>query len=504
MTVTMTKITRIQLTGTNLALILLLPTLCLGLLSACGSESSSGPGESDGIPAFPLADTGSPEDVGPNGDGGLAEDTAPTHTNACLTNQDCLSQAPPGPCLEPACNAATGACIFAAAMTGTPCDDGDGCSKNTICSNGACVGGQPVDCVDADPCTVDSCSGDGSCHHVLDPFCCTPECEGKVCGPNGCGATCGECPPSTACGDSGLCEVSCTADCGGKSCGSDGCGGSCGTCPVGTNCNATGACTDEGCTPQCVGVNCGSDGCGGSCGTCAPSMSCQGGMCQPGACVPDCAGIQCGDDGCGGACGTCAGGELCNALGQCDGACTSDCAGKQCGHDGCGGSCGTCPAGSCQEYLCVMGCIASCGTAVCGDDGCGGSCGGCAPGQTCDVAGQCSAGCVPDCAGRQCGSDGCGGSCGLCGVGTYCSPLGSCLVPDNDEVVPTGPTSGCPEDTYWHSLAQECTADDGSHIPVNREPEVTTGCGGSPAPASSWLGLLCLLLVLRPRRQTIP
>jgi len=131
-------------------------------------------------------------------------------------------------------------------MTGTPCDDGDACSKNTICSNGACVGGQPIDCADADPCTIDSCSGDGHCQNVPDPFCCTPECEGKVCGPNGCGGTCGDCPEGTACGDAGLCEVSCTADCGGKICGSDGCGGSCGACPGGTTCNGAGTCTNEG------------------------------------------------------------------------------------------------------------------------------------------------------------------------------------------------------------------------------------------------------------------
>lgn len=71
----------------------------------------------------------------------------------------------------------------------------------------------------------------------------------------------------------------CETDCDGRQCGSDGCGGSCGTCPPGNTCNA-----DDGscCAPQCVDKNCGFDGCGGQCGpdcptgyTCSAAQICE-------------------------------------------------------------------------------------------------------------------------------------------------------------------------------------------------------------------------------------
>ncbi|HMJ12405.1 MAG TPA: family 16 glycosylhydrolase [Polyangiaceae bacterium] len=36
---------------------------------------------------------------------------------------------------------------------------------------------------------------------------CTPACSGKVCGPNGCGGSCGSCPSGQACNTSGQCSV---------------------------------------------------------------------------------------------------------------------------------------------------------------------------------------------------------------------------------------------------------------------------------------------------------
>ncbi len=62
--------------------------------------------------------------------------------------------------------------------------------------------------------------------------------------------------------------AACTPSCNGKQCGSDGCGGSCGTCSAGTTCNASGTCDANACVPNCNGKTCGDDGCGGSCGTC--------------------------------------------------------------------------------------------------------------------------------------------------------------------------------------------------------------------------------------------
>jgi len=69
----------------------------------------------------------------------------------------------------------------------------------------------------------------------------------------------------------------CTPTCDERACGSDGCGGSCGTCGEGEKCKSYQCVPDdpEPCTPDCGGKECGDDGCKGSCGTClAPKDVC--------------------------------------------------------------------------------------------------------------------------------------------------------------------------------------------------------------------------------------
>ena len=96
-------------------------------------------------------------------------------------------------------------------------------------------------------------------------------------------------------------EDACELMCEGKVCGDDGCGGTCGECDAGHECSADQAeCT---CVPSCDGKECGDDGCDGSCGECAEG-ACVAGAC----CVADCDGKECGGDGCGGTCGECADG----------------------------------------------------------------------------------------------------------------------------------------------------------------------------------------------------
>ncbi len=192
---------------------------------------------------------------------------------------------------------------------------------------------------------------------------CEPDCQGKVCGWDGCGGSCGECPEGQICQD-GQCGV-CTPECGEAKCGPDGCGGQCGTCPQGQLCEE-GACAQT--SGDCVGLcgqksagNCfcdtycfeNGDCCADICTTCAAEYVEQ---CKSGSCTPACTGKLCGDDGCGGSCGTCKEGEACNA-GQCQEAqCQPDCDNQECGDDGCGGSCGTCAVGkSCQQGLCAAG-----------------------------------------------------------------------------------------------------------------------------------------------------
>ena len=258
---------------------------------------------------------------------------------------------------------------------------------------------------------------------------CVPACEGRVCGPNGCGGSCGECTGDRVC-DEGACVPGgpCTPDCTGKECGDDGCGGECGVCDLGVPCVA-GVC-DPNCVANCVNRECGDDGCGGSCGTCpeaAPFCNAQY-MCVQ-TCTANCAGKECGDDGCGGSCGDCPlAAPVCTAQGKCEAeGCTPQCAGKNCGDDACGGSCGTCQGGqSCQNGTCQDGpCVPNCNGKVCGTDGCDGSCGDCLFYEVCQ-GGMCV--CAPDCAGKDCGDDGCGASCGTCPAGQFCE-AGTCAAP---------------------------------------------------------------------------
>jgi len=85
---------------------------------------------------------------------------------------------------------------------------------------------------------------------------CVPACDGKSCGDDGCGGTCGSCftregaPSPDLCQPDGTCTV---CGCGDKECGVDDCGSPCGTCPDNHQCGDdsmcafdTGSCSFEG------------------------------------------------------------------------------------------------------------------------------------------------------------------------------------------------------------------------------------------------------------------
>jgi hypothetical protein len=152
-----------------------------------------------------------------------------------------------------------------------------------------------------------------------------PGCGEKVCGTDGMGGWCGDCPEQNWC-SAGACTP-CTCD--GRECGANECGVSCGTCDDGNQCTtdtceefqcvfevaAGNPCDDgEACTKDDI---CGSDGaCSGdtyACepGACEQTSACDGeGGCTPTfvaegtPCEPDIAG-QCQTAACDGA-GTCA------------------------------------------------------------------------------------------------------------------------------------------------------------------------------------------------------
>ncbi|GEM_PF-2442389 len=158
-----------------------------------------------------------------------------------------------------------GACICVPKCAGKECGD-DSCNGtcgtctgvNRTCQSGKCV------------CSGESC-GDNCCGPgqvcVGGDYCCLPKCDGKECGDNACGGECGqcnfenavclegkcECPgwtcPGGCCGDpKEVCDPEgecCLPQCEGKECGDDGCGAVCGLCAAGQIC-LTGVCPPEG------------------------------------------------------------------------------------------------------------------------------------------------------------------------------------------------------------------------------------------------------------------
>jgi hypothetical protein len=165
-----------------------------------------------------------------------------------------------------------------------------------------------------------------------------PSCDGKICGGDGCGGSCGSCGGQDACvGGACVCQGVCNGNCGG-----DGCGGSCGVCADNETCDGT------SCLPICV------PNCDGSCGSCGGTQECINDVCVE-VDVADCEGKSCGPDGIDEICGSFNGGQVCNGAGVCETPlCVPDCAGKQCGDDGCGQSCGGCPGKGteCKNGMC--------------------------------------------------------------------------------------------------------------------------------------------------------
>ena len=190
---------------------------------------------------------------------------------------------------------------------------------------------------------------------------------------------CQACEPPCGAGelcDGGAC-VPCAPDCDGKACGPDGCGGACGACEAPESCMLW-ECLSPGCVE---GDGGGCDGCPCEACVCALDPYC----CETkwdGACVQLCVAD----------CGGCEGLETCG-----DGTCDPD-AQEHCGS--CPADCG-CPGSAvCWQNAC---CEPSCGHGPCGYDGCGGSCGVCPEGAFCwdeDCAeNPCDPGMVPDCDG---------------------------------------------------------------------------------------------------------
>ncbi len=276
---------------------------------------------------------------------------------------------------------------------------------------------------------------------------CIPNCDGKDCGDNGCGGSCGTCNPTQVCAANNTCVP--------KTGNPSSCANACNAASPNGSCYCVPQCLDSGnccadacllcgicepCTPTCGGKECGDDGCGGQCGACQTGEYCENGNCNP---------IEVPSATCKNACGEASSDGSCycdmsclqyndcciDACEECDvcGECTPNCTGKECGNDGCGGACGNCPVNTeCKSGICEEkddNCEPDCVLKSCGDDGCGGTCGACPQGEICDTetnSWTCAPNpdeeeCLPDCVAKTCGDDGCGGSCGDCSAGLVCA-----------------------------------------------------------------------------------
>ena len=393
---------------------------CIADCGGCATIESCGDGTCDGIETC----SNCPADCGCGDDG------------VCVGGQCCTPWCGGKNCGDDGCGGTCGECAEGESCLSGVCFapvEGPGCVATEVagcegCDCEACACEMDSYCCETkwDAICVSECQACGSCIPEA-------ECGNSLCEPaEDCGTCAGDCTcaPNWVC-EEGVCvdPGGCVPACDGKDCGADGCGGSCGDCAEGFACDVDGMCVEDICEADCTDKLCGDDGCGGSCGDCADGEVCSdAGVC--GAPVLSCEGI-CGDpaDGCycDEACfenGDCCV-DVCDFCGDLEGcgACEPDCDGKECGDDGCEGSCGVCDAGECTEGVCVV--VAECGNGtVEGDETCEAD-GDCGDNEICpDCA--CVAGCTPSCDGMECGDDGCGGSCGACAEGLICGDSGLC------------------------------------------------------------------------------
>lgn len=363
----------------------------------------------------------------------------------CL--EDCIGDCSSKVCGDNGCGGSCGSC-----SSGYNCNDGQctkECGANSCggscgsCPSGvACVSGECENCVSECNVPEKSCSGnlvigcefisstcerwgspqecapdyvckEGTC--VYDPDC-VPNCTNKMCGPDWCGGSCGDCSNGYQC-DSGVCEEKMCAfdyfECQGdvivemsvcnqvlstKDCseiyGMDGNTKHCyhwGSGDYDITCYSLICSLSEpnkvywsydGSVKGNQAQDCGVYKCiEGECSNCKTqdhpscknnsvywmdscgnleemiqncgSSSCSGGECV---CTPNCLNKECGDDGCGESCGSCPSGSHCGSYYETPNHCVGDCSclGKQCGDDGCGGNCGSCGSGyTCDNGECV-------------------------------------------------------------------------------------------------------------------------------------------------------
>lgn len=326
---------------------------------------------------------------------------------------------------------------------------------------------------------------------------CTPVCEGKECGDDGCGGSCGQCDGNDVC-----IEGECTLDLlpnpegencsngvdddndGMTDCDDDGCSGTivCAECINDNDCALNFICKKGACVEGCY-----------SDADCSMEKECIDGLCEVIVCSPQCDGMECGPDGCGGVCGTCVSDDVCIS-GFCEPApaCSTNAHcndGNVCTTDTCvGGQClftannVTCDDGSActEEDVCVAG-VCQGLPLDCAD---GNPC----TNDTCDPASGCvftnnTASCDDGnactqndkCSGGQCQPGNPLQFCKPCNSGAECAGFSYCGGPNSIE-----PTGAC---TGGKCVMETVNCDDGNPNTLDAC-VVGTGCSHTPVPPS--------------------
>jgi len=274
------------------------------------------------------------------------------------------------PCTEDSCNG-DGTCAHAP-VNGQPCEDGEGlCTVSDICLNGVCTG-NPVNCDDGNVCTEDLCNpGNGECSNLSPPL------NGQACNDGS------ECTVNDTC-QNGICngtfDASVCDD--GNACTNDFCqAGSCIHAPVAPNSDCSFEYQQQnGSIPDCNEARCNSTGqcqlyptSGTSCGV---ANTCSSGTCNNGQCQSNTNGQSC--------------------LGQWQGS-IPECTTPTCNN-------GNCTAQPTPNLVCDAG---------------GGFCGGGAETGVCTGSGDCVQNSSP-----SCNAD-CGSGCFLCIC--CCLEFGACF-----------------------------------------------------------------------------
>jgi hypothetical protein len=254
----------------------------------------------------------------PDGAGRVCE-VDPATVTTCADDDD--------PCTQVACDPATGLCE-ATILGGQTCDDADACTLNDRCADDGTCGGQPRDCADLNPCSIDGCdAATGLCTHAPgsatrcddgDPCTAGDTCASGVCGgdaldcDDGDPCTSDACDPGTgACAatplDGGACDDGslCTVD---GVCVAGVCVGEAADCDDGDPCTTDSCSAATGCLhlpwagdcddgDPCTGADhCAAGVCAGAPLDCSDDVACTKDGCEAGECVHTPDAMAC-DDG---------------------------------------------------------------------------------------------------------------------------------------------------------------------------------------------------------------